>query len=105
MKRFLLTLFLALLLSADALPQTSPPNSLGSIGMYDTPFAPIIFQRTLALSSATTTEVTGGSVANATATKRYYVYSRSMATTVAGTGATLKLVYGTGTNCGTGNND
>jgi len=96
---------LLLLLASPLWGQLSPPGSLGSVGTYDAPFAPIIFRCTVTLSTATTTEMTGCSVANATASKRYYITAIHMATTTAGTGSSIKLVQGTGTNCGTGQSD
>jgi hypothetical protein len=94
MKKLLLSLFLALFLSADALPQT-PANYLGSVG--DFWFHTNSFTCSLMGLANTLTQCQAASGASL----RYYITSIAVQTTTA-TAGTFNIQTGTGSNCATG---
>lgn len=66
--------------------------------MFVRPGSPNLFNCTVTISSATTTQCQGAPAAGFT----LYVTHVEIVTTTAGTGSTIQLKYGTGANCGTG---
>jgi hypothetical protein len=94
MKRFLLSLFLALLLSSDGLAQT-PPSYLGSVG--DFWYHTNSFTCSLMGLANTLTQCQAASAAGL----RYYITSIAVQTTTA-TAGTFNIQTGTGSNCATG---